>query len=159
MLLRPCVRDGHWNRPAFMSTTVDRNVAMGYAAGDGNKMGIVIESQQGMVNRGADISKFSQVRNVWACVRARTMRIRSACVCVARVRVAPIVTCELRSSCALPGVCVVCEQYPHEREILFGPLTGIEVPCACQWQPPTSRFPLSHLPLPTAHLSHFALPT
>lgn len=50
---------------------------MGYAAGDRSRMGIVIEVQQGMVNRGADISAFSQ--------------------------------------------------YPHEKEILFGPLAGIEV--------------------------------
>ena len=62
---------------AFMSTTVEQAVAMGYAAGDGQRMGIVLEMQQGMVDRGADVSSFSQ--------------------------------------------------YPHEREILFGPLTGIEV--------------------------------
>ena len=62
---------------AFMSTTLEVNVAMGYAAGDGSKMGIVLEIRQGMVNRGADISWLSQ--------------------------------------------------YPHERETLFGPLTGIEV--------------------------------
>ena len=63
---------------AFMSTTTSRQVAMGYAAGGtSSKFGIVIEVQQGMVNRGADISWLSQ--------------------------------------------------YPHEREILFGPLTGIEV--------------------------------
>ena len=59
-----------------MSTTLESKVAMGYAAGDGSRMGIVIEVQQGMVNRGADISWISQ--------------------------------------------------YPHEAEILFGPLTGIE---------------------------------
>ena len=63
--------------PAFMSTTLEENVAMGYAAGDGSKMGIVLEIRQGMVNRGANISWLSQ--------------------------------------------------YPHEQEILFGPLTGIEV--------------------------------
>eukprot|EP00908_Phaeocystis_cordata_P025669 Transcript_8129.p1 GENE.Transcript_8129~~Transcript_8129.p1 ORF type:complete len:593 (-),score=113.69 Transcript_8129:110-1783(-) len=61
----------------FMSTTRDRGVAMGYAKGDGSRMGIVIEARQGMVNRGAAISWLSQ--------------------------------------------------YPHEEEILFGPLTGIEV--------------------------------
>ena len=46
----------------FMSTTLDRGVAMGYAKGDGSRMGIVIEAQQGMVNRGAAISWLSQVR-------------------------------------------------------------------------------------------------
>ena len=45
---------------AFMSTTLERAVAMGYAAGDGSRMGIVLEVQQGMVNRGADISWLSQ---------------------------------------------------------------------------------------------------
>ena len=61
---------------AFMSTTTEQAVAMGYASG-GTCAGIVIEVQQGMVDRGADISWLSQ--------------------------------------------------YPHEKEILFGPLTGIEV--------------------------------
>ena len=60
---------------AFMSTTLNKAVAVGYAAGRGT--GIVFEIQQGMVDRGADISWLSQ--------------------------------------------------YPHEREILFGPLTGLEV--------------------------------
>ena len=47
---------------AFMSTTLQREVAMGYAAGGGSaRMGIVIEAQQGMVSRGADISWLSQV--------------------------------------------------------------------------------------------------
>ena len=48
---------------AFMSCTEEQSVAMGYAAGGGEKMGIVLEMQQGMVNRGADISWLSQVRN------------------------------------------------------------------------------------------------
>ena len=43
-----------------MSTTLDRTVAMGYASGDETKMGIVIEVQQGQVNRGADLSWLSQ---------------------------------------------------------------------------------------------------
>ena len=60
---------------AFMSTTVSREVATGYASGGG--MGLVFEIQQGMVDRGASISWLSQ--------------------------------------------------YPHEKEILFGPLTGLEV--------------------------------
>ena len=44
---------------AFMSTTTQRQVAMSYAAGRGEK-GIVFEMQQGMINRGADISFLSQ---------------------------------------------------------------------------------------------------
>jgi len=44
----------------FMSTTLDRGVAMGYAKGDGSRPGIVIEAKQGMVNRGAEISWLSQ---------------------------------------------------------------------------------------------------
>ena len=63
--------------PAFMSTTLERSVAMGYAAGDGTRTGVVLEARQGMVNRGAELSWLSQ--------------------------------------------------YPHEREILFAPLTGVEV--------------------------------
>ena len=53
------VRGGVEN--AFMSTTLDRVVAMGYASTGGeNRMGIVIEVQQGMVSRGADMSWLSQ---------------------------------------------------------------------------------------------------
>eukprot|EP00966_Prymnesium_polylepis_P293171 6771400-Prymnesium_polylepis.1 len=59
---------------AFMSTTLDRDVALQYAAGCA---GFVFEIQQGMVDRGSDISWLSQ--------------------------------------------------YPHEKEILFAPLTGLEV--------------------------------
>ena len=54
----PGVKGGIEN--AFMSTTTDRKVAMNYAAGGGQKTGIVLEMQQGMVNRGADISWLSQ---------------------------------------------------------------------------------------------------
>ena len=42
---------------AFMSTTPDKNVAWQYSA-DG--YGIVVEIQQGMIDRGADISWLSQ---------------------------------------------------------------------------------------------------
>jgi hypothetical protein len=42
-----------------MSTTLDRAVAMSYAASDG--VGILFEVQQGMVSRGADIQWLSQV--------------------------------------------------------------------------------------------------
>ena len=47
-----------------MSTTTERGVAMGYAAGGGPKMGIVLEMQQGMVDRGADISWLSQAHKL-----------------------------------------------------------------------------------------------
>jgi hypothetical protein len=60
---------------AFMSTTLNKAVAVGYASG--GEVGLVFEIRQGMVDRGADISWLSQ--------------------------------------------------YEHEREILFGPLTGLEV--------------------------------
>ena len=61
---------------AFMSTTMARQVAMGYAS-NSSRPGLVLQIQMGMVDRGADISWLSQ--------------------------------------------------YPHEKEILYGPLTGIEV--------------------------------
>lgn len=54
---------------AFMSTTLQQNVAMGYAKGHGSRSGIVIKVRQGMVNRGADISWLSQVR-AFTCVSA-----------------------------------------------------------------------------------------
>ena len=45
--------------PAFMSTTLDRDVAMGYAAGDGSRMGLVLEVRQG---RAAGQKSFLQPR-------------------------------------------------------------------------------------------------
>ena len=60
----------------FMSTTTAREVAMSYAA-QGSTAGHILEMQQGMIDRGADIRFLSQ--------------------------------------------------YPHEAEILFAPLTGLEV--------------------------------
>ena len=45
---------------AFMSTTTDRGVALAYARGDGDKAGIVFEIQQGMVDRGAELTFLSQ---------------------------------------------------------------------------------------------------
>ena len=61
---------------AFMSTTTEQAVAMGYASDRrGAKqasMGIVIEVQQGMVNRGADISRLSQYPHEREILCART---------------------------------------------------------------------------------------
>ena len=62
---------------AFLSTSVNREVALDYATGNRQSAGIVFEIQQGMVDRGADLSRLSQ--------------------------------------------------YPHEEEILFAPLTSLEV--------------------------------
>lgn len=47
---------------AFLSTTRDREVALSYAAGNGGdaKAGFIFEIQQGMVDRGADLSFLSQ---------------------------------------------------------------------------------------------------
>ena len=54
--------------PAFMSTTLNREVAMTYASGSG--VGIVLAIRQGMVNRGADISWLSQYPHEAECVAA-----------------------------------------------------------------------------------------
>jgi hypothetical protein len=67
------VRGGVEN--AFMSTTLDRNVAMGYASGDKATMGIVIEAQQGQVNRGADMSWLSQYPHERECAAHMHIRI------------------------------------------------------------------------------------
>ena len=58
----------------FMSTTMDKQVALSYASADNR--GTVLEIQMGMIDRGADLTWVSQ--------------------------------------------------YPHEKEILFSPLTGLE---------------------------------
>ena len=60
---------------AFSSTTVDKNVALQYATSGAT--GLILTAQMGMVDRGADLSCYSQ--------------------------------------------------YPHEREICFAPLCGVEV--------------------------------
>ena len=109
---------------AFMSTTIDRAVAMGYAAGDAARMGIVVEVQQGMVNRGADISWLSQY------VERHPLRTSLA----------------LLTTLSL----VTRGRYPHEAEILFGPLTGIEVRPPSANPPP----PHPHLHRPHPHLQH-----
>ena len=63
---------------AFMSTTVDRSVAMHYAGNDKTKPGIVFEVQQGMVNRGANVQWLSQfpheeeVGRCFACAHTHT---------------------------------------------------------------------------------------
>ena len=54
--------------PAFMSTTLNREVAMTYASG--SDVGIVLAIRQGMVNRGADISWLSQYPHEAECVAA-----------------------------------------------------------------------------------------
>ena len=58
--------------PAFMSTTLNREVAMTYASGSG--VGIVLAIRQGMVNRGADISWLSQYPHEAECVAAPRSR-------------------------------------------------------------------------------------
>ena len=62
---------------AFMSMTRDRAVALEYASSQGDGVGLVFEVEQGLIDRGADVSWLSQ--------------------------------------------------YPHEKEILFAPLTGLGV--------------------------------
>ena len=52
--------------PAFMSTTLNREVAMTYASG--SDVGIVLAIRQGMVNRGADISWLLQYPHEKECV-------------------------------------------------------------------------------------------
>eukprot|EP00965_Chrysotila_dentata_P262032 6214451-Pleurochrysis_carterae.AAC.1 len=44
---------------AFMSTTTDRNVALAYASSAPGKAALVFEIQQGMIDRGADLSLIS----------------------------------------------------------------------------------------------------
>ena len=84
-LAKGVLPDAFWNKDkygvrggveaAFMSTTADRSVASSYASGGG--AGLLLELEQGMVDRGAELSWLSQ--------------------------------------------------YPHEAEVLFAPLTGIEL--------------------------------
>ncbi|KAK3261181.1 hypothetical protein CYMTET_29901 [Cymbomonas tetramitiformis] len=76
---------------AFMSTTTSEEVALQYAdSSDERKAAFVFEVQMGMVDRGADISPFSQ--------------------------------------------------YPHEKEIVFAPLTGMEVVGAPRIKDPADEY-------------------
>ena len=63
---------------------------MGYAAGNGERMGIVLEIRQGMVDRGADISWLSQVP------------VHLCCTCMHEDLCAPLmpaVFCQNRGCC------------------------------------------------------------
>ena len=110
-----------------MSTTLTRGVAMGYAAGDVNKPGIVIEVQQGMVNRGADISWLSQYPHEEECAAPATFLPTRECALhalassttVAATKVLHPHFAQVPSMISLPP--------SHTTRILFGPLTGIEV--------------------------------
>ena len=90
--------------PGFMSTTQSMAVATGYASGQLAKAGIVYESVLGMTNRGADVSWISQ------CAAATISRLKI------ESPLPPITT-------YLPST----HRYPHEREILMGPLTCLEM--------------------------------
>ena len=101
-----------------MSTTLDRDVAMGYAAGDGSRMGLVLEVRQGAAAGQKSPPRDQELRLV-ALLR---LPPRSA---------AP----NLRFTWHFTPPGMVnrganiswLSQYAHEAETLFGPLTGIEV--------------------------------
>jgi len=71
---------------AFTSTTTNREVALKYAST--SKVGMVLEVQMGMVDRGAELEWLSQVRYVrvrmcmCACACAHVHACVRACVCV-----------------------------------------------------------------------------
>ena len=70
--------------PAFMSTTLDREVAMTYA-GSSSGPGVVFSIQQGMVDRGADIGWLSQCAPPRAiCLTARTAQTPTLVPCTTR---------------------------------------------------------------------------
>ena len=103
---------------AFMSTTVNYDVAMAYAASRGK--GFVFEIQQGMIDRGADISFLSQYPHeremcVWP-VR------RSMCIPASWASVGALIACHEAGRCAPPQLPSLALAHS-----LFGPLTGIEV--------------------------------
>ena len=85
---------------AFLSTTLDRKVAFDYAGNNPGKPGLIFEVQMGMVDRGAELKWLSQ------CARRPPSTACSLAQLLDRRR-------------ALAD--------PHEEEILFAPLTGLEV--------------------------------
>ena len=105
--------------PAFMSTTLDARVAGQYVGATG----VVFHIQQGMVDRGADISWLSQARppttttiitTTPTCARRRSVPRPPHTHPHAPSRLKPPPRSPLPSS-----------QYPHEREILFAPRAGL----------------------------------
>ena len=94
--------------PAFMSTTLNREVAMTYASG--SDVGIVLAIRQGMVNRGADISWLSQYPHEKECAAALAQSSQTLHTLSHKAAHLPDA---LRPPCC--------------GRILFGPLTGIEV--------------------------------
>ena len=103
-----------------MSTTLDRDVAMGYAAGDGSRMGLVLEVRQGAAAGQKSPPRDQELRLAWW--RSSDCRLGVP---------AP----NLRFTCHFTPPGMVnrganiswLSQYTHEAETLFGPLTGIEV--------------------------------
>ena len=83
---------------AFLSTTLDRKVAFDYAGNNPGKPGLIFEVQMGMVDRGAELKWLSQ------------------CACA-------LLPC---TAAAVDVHACACAD-PHEEEILFAPLTGLEV--------------------------------
>jgi hypothetical protein len=82
--------------PAFMSTTTDRNVALTYASSSGGP-GVVFSIQQGMVDRGADISWLSQYPHEKECAaQARPLPPHPPHTRLLRLRMSPRARCVLR---------------------------------------------------------------
>ena len=84
---------------AFLSTTLDRKVAFDYAGNDPGRPGLIFEVQMGMVDRGAELKWLSQCARPFPPTPTHTFLT------------------------PFPRVCAD----PHEEEILFAPLTGLEV--------------------------------
>lgn len=111
---------------AFTSTTLERDVAEKYAST--GKVGMILEIQQGMVDRGAELEWLSQVRSspFGACTRMPPVApgtpyapLRPPPPGAPGTPYAPLRLPMRRRS---PR-----SQYPAEKEICFAPLTGIEV--------------------------------
>jgi hypothetical protein len=88
---------------AFMSTTTDRQVAMSYAANSSGEGSLILEIHQGMINRGVlDMERTLEFHKP-ACHAGNNWR-----------------------SWWQADIAFL-SQYPHEREIIFTPLSSLEV--------------------------------
>ena len=132
---------------AFMSTTFDRAAALHYASQPG-KPAIVFEMQMGMLDRGAELGWLSQARFT---ISPELLPISTELPTISPEL--PPISPEHANLTDLGWL----SQYPHEKEILFAPLTVSVAlprsPASCTPLAPSAATAAADAPLPPAATS------
>ena len=91
----------------FMSTTTDRDVALMYMKQSGKAAKMIFEIRMGMIDRGAVRNGFSNLGELPVASQISMLKVHPLALCAQDVS--------------------LLSQFPGEKEILFAPLTGLEV--------------------------------